>query len=67
MKVTANANRGPRSSSTYPSSERTPASLLELQKQTRRYDKPSDEVLKKIYYKNALRLIPGIDASAFPK
>ena len=25
-----------------------------------------DEVLKKIYYKNALRLIPGIDASAFP-
>lgn len=27
----------------------------------------SDEVLKKIYYKNALRIIPGIDASAFPK
>ena len=26
-----------------------------------------DEVLKKVYYKNALRLIPGIDASAFPK
>ncbi|HEX7150367.1 MAG TPA: amidohydrolase family protein [Thermoanaerobaculia bacterium] len=26
-----------------------------------------DEVLKKIYYKNALKLIPGIDASAFPK
>jgi len=26
-----------------------------------------DEVLKKIYYKNALRLIPGIDASLFPK
>ncbi|HEX7706909.1 MAG TPA: amidohydrolase family protein [Thermoanaerobaculia bacterium] len=25
-----------------------------------------DEVLKKIYYKNALRLIPGIDSSAFP-
>ena len=25
-----------------------------------------DEVLKKVYYKNALRLIPGIDASAFP-
>jgi predicted TIM-barrel fold metal-dependent hydrolase len=25
-----------------------------------------DEVLKKIYYKNALRVIPGIDASAFP-
>ncbi|HEY1022662.1 MAG TPA: amidohydrolase family protein, partial [Flavisolibacter sp.] len=27
----------------------------------------SDEILKKIYYKNALRLIPGIDASAFPQ
>jgi predicted TIM-barrel fold metal-dependent hydrolase len=26
----------------------------------------SDEVLRKIYYKNALRVIPGIDASAFP-
>jgi predicted TIM-barrel fold metal-dependent hydrolase len=26
-----------------------------------------DEVLKKVYYKNALRLIRGIDASAFPK
>ena len=26
-----------------------------------------DEVLKKIYYKNALRVIPGIDASAFPE
>jgi uncharacterized protein len=26
-----------------------------------------DEVLKKVYYKNALRIIPGIDASAFPK
>ncbi len=26
-----------------------------------------DEVLKKIYYKNALRIIPGIDASAFPR
>lgn len=25
-----------------------------------------DEVLKKIYYKNALRIIPGIDRSAFP-
>jgi len=25
-----------------------------------------DEVLKKIYYKNALRVIPGLDASAFP-
>lgn len=27
----------------------------------------SDEVLKKIYYKNALRIVPDIDASAFPK
>jgi len=26
-----------------------------------------DEVLKKIYYKNALKLLPGIDAQAFPK
>ncbi|HVT44785.1 MAG TPA: amidohydrolase family protein [Thermoanaerobaculia bacterium] len=26
-----------------------------------------DEVLKKIYYRNALRIIPGIDASSFPK
>lgn len=26
-----------------------------------------DEVLKKIYYKNALRIIPGLDAAAFPK
>ncbi len=26
-----------------------------------------DDVLKKIYYKNALRLIPGIDASLFPR
>jgi len=26
-----------------------------------------DEVLKKIYYKNALAIIPGIDASAFPR
>ncbi len=25
-----------------------------------------DEVLKKVYYKNALRLVPGIDAKAFP-
>ena len=25
-----------------------------------------DEVLKKLYYKNALRIIPGIDASQFP-
>ena len=27
----------------------------------------SDDVLKKVYYKNALRLIPGIDASRFPR
>jgi hypothetical protein len=26
-----------------------------------------DEVLKKLYYKNALRIIPGIDASQFPR
>lgn len=26
-----------------------------------------DEVLKKIYYKNALRIIPGIDAAGFPE
>ncbi len=26
-----------------------------------------DEVLKKVYYKNALRIIPGLDASLFPK
>jgi uncharacterized protein len=26
-----------------------------------------DDVLKKIYYKNALRIIPNIDASLFPK
>ncbi len=26
-----------------------------------------DEVLKKIYYKNALRIIPGLDASQFPE
>lgn len=26
-----------------------------------------DEVLKKIYYKNALKLLPGMDASMFPK
>jgi len=25
-----------------------------------------DEVLKKVYYKNALRVVPGLDASAFP-
>jgi uncharacterized protein len=27
----------------------------------------SDDILKKIYYKNALRIIPGLDASQFPK
>jgi len=26
-----------------------------------------DEVLKKVYYKNALRIIPGIDKAAFPE
>jgi predicted TIM-barrel fold metal-dependent hydrolase len=26
-----------------------------------------DEVLKKLYYKNALRVIPGLDATGFPK
>lgn len=26
-----------------------------------------DEVLKKLYYKNALKILPGIDKSAFPK
>ena len=26
-----------------------------------------DDVLKKLYYKNALKLLPGIDASAFPQ
>jgi predicted TIM-barrel fold metal-dependent hydrolase len=26
-----------------------------------------DEVLKKVYYKNALRIIPGLDAKAFPR
>jgi len=26
-----------------------------------------DEILKKLYYKNALRIIPGLDASLFPK
>ncbi len=26
-----------------------------------------DEVLKKVYYKNALQLVPGIDAKAFPQ
>jgi predicted TIM-barrel fold metal-dependent hydrolase len=27
----------------------------------------SDEILKKVYYKNALKIIPNIDASAFPE
>jgi predicted TIM-barrel fold metal-dependent hydrolase len=27
----------------------------------------SDEILKKVYYKNALKLIPGLDAALFPK
>ncbi|MCB0632443.1 MAG: amidohydrolase family protein [Saprospiraceae bacterium] len=27
----------------------------------------SDEVLKKVYYKNALRIVPGLDASQFPE
>jgi predicted TIM-barrel fold metal-dependent hydrolase len=27
----------------------------------------ADEVLKKIYYKNALKLVPGIDVASFPK
>ncbi|WP_421894036.1 amidohydrolase family protein [Marinoscillum sp.] len=27
----------------------------------------SDEVLKKVYYKNALRIIPGLDTSFFPE
>jgi len=26
-----------------------------------------DEVLRKLYYKNALRLVPGLDSTAFPK
>jgi predicted TIM-barrel fold metal-dependent hydrolase len=26
-----------------------------------------DEVLKKVYYKNALHLVPGLDKSLFPK
>jgi len=26
-----------------------------------------DDVLKKVYYKNALRIIPGLDAAGFPK
>jgi hypothetical protein len=27
----------------------------------------SDAVLRKVYYKNALRIIPNIDKSQFPK
>jgi uncharacterized protein len=27
----------------------------------------SDEILKKVYYKNALRIVPNIDKSLFPK
>ena len=27
----------------------------------------SDEVLKKLYYKNALKIVPGLDTSAFPE
>ena len=27
----------------------------------------SDEVLKKLYYKNALRIVPGLDAGLFPE
>ncbi len=27
----------------------------------------TDDVLRKLYFKNALRIIPGLDASAFPK
>jgi hypothetical protein len=26
-----------------------------------------DEVLKNVYYRNALRIIPGIDPSGFPR
>ena len=26
-----------------------------------------DDVLKKVYYKNALRIVPGLDKSLFPK
>jgi predicted TIM-barrel fold metal-dependent hydrolase len=26
-----------------------------------------DEILKKVYYKNALRLLPALDKSQFPK
>jgi hypothetical protein len=27
----------------------------------------SDGILKKVYYKNALKLIPGLDKSQFPE
>jgi len=27
----------------------------------------SDDILKKVYYKNALRIVPNIDKSLFPK
>jgi hypothetical protein len=26
-----------------------------------------DEVLKKVYYKNALKIVPGLDKSLFPE
>ena len=26
-----------------------------------------DEVLKKVYYKNALRIVPGLDKTVFPE
>jgi hypothetical protein len=26
----------------------------------------SDDVLKKVYYKNALRIVPGLDKTLFP-
>jgi len=26
-----------------------------------------DEVLKKLYYKNALKILPGVDKSKFPQ
>jgi hypothetical protein len=27
----------------------------------------SDDVLKKVYYKNALRIVPGLDKTLFPE
>jgi hypothetical protein len=27
----------------------------------------SDEILKKVYYKNALKIVPGLDKSLFPE